>query len=365
MLRYYIFLSVILIQSFLFRSIKQTKSTNFIYLAITFIELLFIAGFRSRFVGVDTGHYVNTFNLINFTKSLPEIHMEKGFLIFTKIMTAVSSSSQILLITSSFIILSSVFFLIYKYSKRSWLSVLIYVTGPFFFHLTGMRQSLAIAFILFSFHFILNRKLLFFILTIIFASAFHKSALLFMPAYFLFNFELNKKNIIITLSIAVSSFIFFSIFSQIFFYFFPQYQVYTSSVYYSGEIKSASIFKTLIAGIYVIFGFLIWFYKIIPNRNDFEYKQFFQTKLLLYFSFIAFLLQFISINATLLERASIIFSSFNIILYPNLISMVKNKNLKIFLILFLIFWVILYSSVILIFRSEWTGCIPYTFIWEV
>jgi hypothetical protein len=334
-------------------------------LLTTFIELLFIAGFRSRFVGADTGNYINIFNLISFTKTLPDIYMEQGFLMFTKILTDLSSSSQSLLIISSFIILTSVFLLIYKYSKKPWLSVLIYVTGPFFFHLTGMRQSLAIAFVLFSFHFILNRKLLMFILTIIIASTFHKSALLFMPVYYLFNLKLNKRNILIALFLTVSSFIFFNKFSDIFFYFFPQYETYTSSVYYYGEIKSASIFKTIIAGIYILFGFLIWFYKIVPNKNDFEPKQYFQTKLLLYFSFIAFLLQFISINATLLERASILFSSFDIILYPNLISMVKDKNLKIFLILFLIFWVILFSSIILIFRSGWTGCIPYTFVWEV
>lgn len=69
------------------------------------------------------------------------------------------------------------------------LSVLIFITFGFMnFYMSGMRQAIALSIILFSFNFIVDRKIWKFIATIVIASLFHVSAIVFFPAYFLISF---------------------------------------------------------------------------------------------------------------------------------------------------------------------------------
>jgi len=359
--RYYFFIGLIFLQSFIFYAKKPTNISNFTYLFLVFMELFIVIGLRSSSVGFDTYRYLYLFDYISGTSEIPINYMESGFLQFTYLLTLISSYNQILLITSGFIIVLSSIFFIYKYSKIPWFSVYIYINTIFLFQLSGMRQALSMSFTMLSFYFIEKRNFLLFVIMIIIAMQFHTAALLFLPAYFLFNIGFNKKNILIAIAIFAWIFLYFQIFSDAILNFFPNYEVYLYGEWKNEDIKIASIFKTIIAGFYILFGTIIWFkIKIFLNK-----KSYMQIKLLLWFSFFSFLIQFISINATQLSRIALYFSYFNIILYPNLIALVKDKNTKILLIGLFVFFVILYTSVILWYRNAWVGCLPYTFFCEI
>lgn len=83
------------------------------------------------------------------------------------------------------------------------LSLLLYMFPTYFTSDGGqMRQGVAIGITIFSFLFIKRRQLLWFILMIYLAYGFHKSAIIFLPAYWLVKIPLNSK--LIALAIITS-----------------------------------------------------------------------------------------------------------------------------------------------------------------
>lgn len=73
---------------------------------------------------------------------------------------------------------------VYLYSKEPYFSFIIYIMlGHYYFSLTAIRQSIAIALVLLSFDYILRKKPIRFGFCVAIASLFHLSALLFLLAY--------------------------------------------------------------------------------------------------------------------------------------------------------------------------------------
>lgn len=83
------------------------------------------------------------------------------------------------------------------------LSLLLYIFPSYFTADGGqMRQAVAMAITMFSFIFIKKRQLLWFVVMIYLAYGFHKSAVIFLPAYWLVRIPLNSK--LIALAIITS-----------------------------------------------------------------------------------------------------------------------------------------------------------------
>lgn len=73
---------------------------------------------------------------------------------------------------------------VYLYSKEPYFSFLLYIMlGHYYFSLTAIRQSIAIALILLSFDYVVRKKPVRFVFCVAIASLFHLSALLFLLAY--------------------------------------------------------------------------------------------------------------------------------------------------------------------------------------
>ena len=77
--------------------------------------------------------------------------------------------------------------------------------GIFTFMFTGTRQCMAMSICLMSFCFIKNRKIIPFILTVLLAFTFHKSAIFFLISYFIYNRKINTLNFILYGGFAVFS----------------------------------------------------------------------------------------------------------------------------------------------------------------
>lgn len=115
------------------------------------------------------------------------------------------SSEYIFIIYGAFTIVLT-YISLYKYSDNLFLGLIVYLTLFYLTSLSIIRQGLAMAIIMFSFHYIVEKKYLKYIIGCFIASMFHSSALIamsFIPLYVLSN----KKSLIpLFLTIAVSSF---------------------------------------------------------------------------------------------------------------------------------------------------------------
>ncbi|MBR4324569.1 MAG: EpsG family protein [Bacteroidales bacterium] len=74
-------------------------------------------------------------------------------------------------------------------------SILV-LTAICFVNVGYVRQTIALSLTLFSIKYIIERKKIMFVLFVLVAYGFHRSALAFLPAYFLFNVHLNKKMVL-------------------------------------------------------------------------------------------------------------------------------------------------------------------------
>lgn len=126
-------------------------------------------------IGVSSWNYILQSSFYNY---------EKGYVIFCKIANYLNTDPQFLIILCAFIAICSVTYCIYRYSDNCSLSFFIYLGLPvFLINYSGLRQSLAIAIIIYSYRFIREKKALHFILMVVLASTFHDSSIVFLIAY--------------------------------------------------------------------------------------------------------------------------------------------------------------------------------------
>lgn len=100
---------------------------------------------------------------------------------------------QIALIIIAFFCMSCLGFVIYKYSVSPYWSYVMYITmGFYFFTFSGLKQSIAMAFLLLAFSGIIEQKLGYYIVMVLAAAFFHSPALIFLPAYVLVRKRIDK-----------------------------------------------------------------------------------------------------------------------------------------------------------------------------
>ena len=126
--------------------------------------------------------------------------MELGFLYVNKIIGLLISNFTVFLWLYSFFMLLAYFKTIGDYSPNAFLSVLILLLIPYGQSLFVIRQHMAMALLFSTIPFIIERKLLPFLLIIgVTFFTFHHSCLIFLPLYFIYGF--NGKRLIFVLGV--------------------------------------------------------------------------------------------------------------------------------------------------------------------
>ena len=111
---------------------------------------------------------------------------EAGYYYTMWLLGKVFPSGQTSIIVSSILITFATCFFIRRNSADVPLSLTIYIClGLFTFNMNAMRQAMAMSICLFAYEFAKERKLLPFILTVLLAMLYHKTAMCFFPVYFL------------------------------------------------------------------------------------------------------------------------------------------------------------------------------------
>lgn len=192
---------------------EKIKNKNKAYVIIIGSWLFLVAALRNYTVGADTYTYLSRYIVFASSewKSIFRIAnrmmFEYGFAVTNKLLSYISSNPRILLVVAAFVIVSLFCFFIYKDSRIPWLSFFMYITlGMFGDSLSAMRQYIAVALILVAYNAIKNNKFVLFIVMVLLAAMFHRSALLVLPMFWISKIRFNKLHFCLILGFAVAVF---------------------------------------------------------------------------------------------------------------------------------------------------------------
>ena len=198
-----------------FNIIKSHKvSGKKLYIASVSIILVLIAGLRSTEVGADTEMYETLYNWCSEFNSFFEgwnswhrSGVEVGYYTLEYIISRFFSFQAFLLVTSTISIIP-VMLVIYRYSKNYWYSLFMYIAfGYFSFAMGGIRQACAMGICMLAYICAKEKKLFKFLMLIAVAMCFHKSAILFVPVYWIGKLRKNKVILPIFIILLCGSFI--------------------------------------------------------------------------------------------------------------------------------------------------------------
>lgn len=188
--------------------VKNRNKYNYIVTIIVFL----IAALRSPTTGADTYGYCVMYNKMvrkdvtlkhlfdNMVEAIKQGEYEDSlnWNLFSKGLSYVIKDTQLWLAVISAIFIIAACIIIKRYSKAPMVSW-AYILGVFVFVfiLQGLRQSVAMAIILFSLTFVCERKLVKFILLVLLATLFHQSAIIFLIVYPLYKLKVTKFHFLI------------------------------------------------------------------------------------------------------------------------------------------------------------------------
>ncbi|WP_438319195.1 EpsG family protein [Sporosarcina sp. FA9] len=331
--------------------LKLYKNTTLkkVYFIIIIIQLSLISGLRGYDVGSDTNNYISYFNTHSYM-SLQQVlysnfDIERGYVFLEFLISKISNDPTVLFLIIALFFIFAVGRMIFKHSSEPILSFILFVCLGFFsLSMSGMRQIVALGFIILSFEFIKKRKVLPFILIVLIGSLFHLSALVFLPAYFIAYKKFTTPYIIFAVMLIPTVYIFknsiFGILS-------------TFSGYEYAAYENAGPYTLLTLMILIFIAGIIQIKSIIKkNRDNIVYYNFLLVSILLA------IMTFINPSAL---RAAYYYFIFIIIFIPEIILSFQDKNMKI------LFYYISIVLVILLYLKNLnlnSPYVPYDFFWK-
>lgn len=160
------------------------------------VGLLLLGMFINKNIPPDTAHYMDVFLSIRRSEfqNLFLINWEAGFLLLSKAIGFLTGNAEIFKMIVILLISAPIFYRIVKDSDFPELSLLIYVSMGFWMISLGVyRQYMAISILTFSYQYIEQRKIIPSFALFALAFLFHRTAVVFIPVYFLYGFKLNIK----------------------------------------------------------------------------------------------------------------------------------------------------------------------------
>lgn len=192
--------------------VLKRKEPLFVW--VTAVVLIFAVGLRID-VGADYPIYRDLFSGFSLYASYGDVfdkalfretkeEIEWLFVLINKLVFDFGQPFYWVTFIMALIAIPLKFNSIYKDSAIPTLSMLFYFMPIMFFEDSGqMRQGIAIAICVFSFRFIKSRNLLLYLLCIYIGIGFHKTAIIFLPAYWIVKIPMNSKRIIWVLVVSL------------------------------------------------------------------------------------------------------------------------------------------------------------------
>lgn len=151
--------------------------------------LISLSSLRSNRIGTDSGTYTAAY----VQKYYPyeygfDKDIEYGYQFIDSLILSFSYNYVWLFFVTSIIVISAYLFTIKKLSINYLYSILVYITFGFYtFFFNGLRQGIAMAICFLGLPYLIEKRLIAYLLVIFIASLFHVSAFVMLPLYFLVN----------------------------------------------------------------------------------------------------------------------------------------------------------------------------------
>lgn len=317
----FIYVGSFIISSLLvYLGIGKTRLIKTGYTVLGISLPVILATFRSVTVGIDTAPYYYLYQTYSSFPTLAEKFRILGFkefinTILIHVCSKVGGFNLYLFFFAMATLIVTIIAL-YNILPGSDVAIGYFLYLCFFFSqlLNIMRQGLAVALIFLSYKFIIDRKLVKFILIIILASGVHISALVMLPMYFVINRkkELNKLVIgsmaFVLAIFSLSPSGFFIIISKI-----PGFDRYSFYAAYSGDVNNRIFILNL-----MIFIIIFILRKYLLNKNQYN-------KFLLVFLGFGLLIGASGFTSPFIKRIGVYFDVFQIVLITELSSIFSSK----------------------------------------
>ena len=173
-----------------------------VYVVFWGVLLFLLYAFKNTNVGADFGTYLKFFDEI-FTVDWSVIFSEDidnytgfeiGYVILMKLISTISHTDIFFTIIMASIMTILPIVMIYKYATPLWMGIFLFFALSLYTNSFSMlRQSIAMYICWYSIPYIVNRSLLKFLGVVILAFFFHKTALAFIPIYFLYQIRFSVK----------------------------------------------------------------------------------------------------------------------------------------------------------------------------
>lgn len=330
------------------------------YIWIICTLLVFQSGLRNVAVGDDTYNYYETFKSVS---QIPWNHIQEsvieyyqygegkdpGYLVFQKVIQYISVDYQIFLFIIAIVFFFSLGNFLYKNTTRLIDVVIAFIIYSVLFYsfysITGIRQTLATAFTLYSYEFVKKKKIIPFLVLVLIASTLHKSSLIFIPFYFICRVKKEKYIFTGILLLFPVFFIFKDIMSD--------YLSVLGGYEYYGQQEGEGTFTFTALFIFISLTALIRRKSIIKNNP--AAKNYYNA-----FAIALVFLPLSYINANAL-RIIMYFSIFMLLFIPEIINSFKEISNKIRIDISIVTILLLVS---LFVKSNWDSQMPYGFYWE-
>ena len=214
---------ILLFIVFKYYGIINNRSRRSNYIFFFFILLYLVSAFRGNTVGGDLVNYLNNFHELSSTPfvkifELKYSNYEIGYTLLIKCLTFISSNERVYFLITPILSLFGIYSLIKNFSPIPIISVLVYMALGFYTNsFNNVRQSIAIGIVCFSFPYLVNHRFSKFVICVLLASLFHKSAIFYILIYPFTKINLTTKKFYLIL--VSGTIFFFSVGMKIFNYF--------------------------------------------------------------------------------------------------------------------------------------------------
>lgn len=376
MFLFYFLVALIFAAQFVFQKTEKSKKN---YICFMFIILAILMMFRHEYIGNDTPTYFRFYRSVgrasNIEYFLEDTRFEKGFVYLCYYLNKISPNPQLLLMVSGAFVAYAFGRFIYKYSEIPWMSVLMFLTLQFFdLSMSGVRQILSVAILLFAYDFLVERKFIRFLALVLLAASIHTSAIAFLLIYPFAGKKHKPSFYFWSVVTAGVIFVAFVPFIKGIEFLFPQYSHYLTNEGATSYTAGATVAVALQFALWmIIFIFSVMYGKKIREetpkhrlrtRAIMENRKIYVNavhEITMWFGVLAL---FLSLRGTILTRFKYVFASSLLVYFPNMLSNVKRQNER-----DLVSYVsgavfVLYSVIIYTFRPFWQSTYPFHFFWE-
>ena len=335
------------------------------FVVLSGIAFAFFMAFRSYKVGTDSARYIMAFeHSSKFSFSyLIEIFSKKEALyhLFQSLVRTFTDNYTVFFTIIAAFFLISLCRFVYKYSSNPTISFIAYLSMAYYaFNLAGIRQTIAIGFLLYAMDAMLEKKTLKAVILVGFASLFHISSLIGVFIIIVYYLPLNLFYMLACT--AASIFMYFS--GNTFWKKIVEI-VWADERGYKEEFGGTStLYLLIIIAIGIAFIAPIIFTnrfkvnKLSAEEQNYVFTNVFFYKLLLF----SIPFQVLAIYQANAFRVAMIFHIVILVLLPNAVSALKSYTDRFFVNLFLISALLVQ---LFVFTYGVADINPYTFFWQV